>query len=489
MLRTFSHELVADYLDAKPPTPTHDGHARGSENPPPPLLNCPAGAAETQPKSQPIKHNVDNMCDLCRVHWWCDFGPHGLRICLHCRAAAVTNTCAIADDNVYVAAMSTALPRPLDNTTSSEIGASTASLEGGASNGQHGNGTRTANASNNIIDHANVNNHDLKRETSNGEQGSNSNRDNNVLMNTTAGKVAMVVVTPPTVRDDIITHIDRFCGACHRLIIGHGRICFECREDHHHWWVVPCLRCGVLVCVMCSRLHECGGDDINVLSGRPLSLTGDDHRTHTDSVATPVSGMLPTSEIPCQLHSSIRCNKGDECNLAHLPATAANTHKSKLRTWRVKMPTRVLWQPRKLPKFTGACKCEVKRAHTNDNSTNMATPTAKGKAVAEPRVESKIHKLRIGAVPGTWTTVDNPRAQDHSHLSNEGWAAAHSKPQQRTAQQITGPRYFSPGLVDATDSTDSNRNHTDDLPPVGNLTAASPKTQGLDQVKAPACRN
>ena len=95
-------------------------------------------------------------CDLCRVHWWCDFGPHGLPICLHCRAAAVTNTCAIADDNVYVAAMSSVLLRPPDNTDPSKDGAITASLGGGASNGQHDNGTFTANASSNIIDYANT---------------------------------------------------------------------------------------------------------------------------------------------------------------------------------------------------------------------------------------------------------------------------------------------------------------------------------------------
>ena len=174
VLRAFSHELAADYLDAKPPTPTHYGREGSSDVHPSPLLNCPAGAAETQPKSQPIKHNVDNMCDLCRVHWWCDFGPHGLRICLHCRAAAVTNTCAIADDNIYVAAMSPALLRPPDNTDPSDDGAITASLGGGASNGQHDNGTFTANASNNFIDHANIGNHDLKRETNNGNKGANT---------------------------------------------------------------------------------------------------------------------------------------------------------------------------------------------------------------------------------------------------------------------------------------------------------------------------
>ena len=96
--------------------------------------------------------------------------------------------------------MSTALLRPPDNTEPSEDGAITASLGRGASNGQHDNGTFTANASNNIIDHANTGNHDLKRETNNGEQRSTSSRDNDVLMNTTAGQVAMVIVTLPPVR-------------------------------------------------------------------------------------------------------------------------------------------------------------------------------------------------------------------------------------------------------------------------------------------------
>ena len=129
MLRASSHGLAADYVDAKPPTPTHDGQTGGEEICPPSLSKCPAGAAETQSQSQPIKHNVDTMCDLCRARLWCDFDPQGLRICLHCREAGDTNKCAVVDDDVYVAAMSTALLRPLDDTTPSEDGAITAFLE------------------------------------------------------------------------------------------------------------------------------------------------------------------------------------------------------------------------------------------------------------------------------------------------------------------------------------------------------------------------
>ena len=68
VLRAFSNKSVADYLDAKPPAPTHDGQAGCSDLHPLSLSKCPAGAAETQTQSQPIKHKVDNMCDSCRSH-------------------------------------------------------------------------------------------------------------------------------------------------------------------------------------------------------------------------------------------------------------------------------------------------------------------------------------------------------------------------------------------------------------------------------------
>ena len=54
MLRAFANRLFADYLDAKQPTPTHDGQAGGSDLHPTSLSNCPAEAAKTQPQSQPM---------------------------------------------------------------------------------------------------------------------------------------------------------------------------------------------------------------------------------------------------------------------------------------------------------------------------------------------------------------------------------------------------------------------------------------------------
>ena len=114
----------------------------------------------------------------------------------------------------------------------------------------------TADANNDIKDHANVGNHSLKEETTNGNQGGNGNGDDNMLVTTITGKSAMAVVTPPNVRDAIISHTIRICSARGGLILGHGRICFACGDDHHNWCVVPVLRCGVLICVMCSRYHE-----------------------------------------------------------------------------------------------------------------------------------------------------------------------------------------------------------------------------------------
>ena len=62
----------------------------------------------------------------------------------------------------------------------------------------------------------------------------------------------------------------------------------------------------------------------------------------------------------------------------------------------------------------------MKCTFESDDPTNVATTTAKGKAIAKPTAESKIHKLRLGAEPGCWTLVNNSRADDHGHLSNEG---------------------------------------------------------------------
>ena len=154
-------------------------------------------------------------------------------------------------------------------------------------------------------------------------------------MITASGESAVAVVKPTNAQDAIISHIDRICSACHRLIIGFGRICFECREDHHPWCVVPCLRCGVLICVMCSRLHECGGDDVTVRAGRSSSFSGNDHRNHTvddatpvsgklPSVVCPVSGWLPTAKIPCKFHIKQCCRCGGECNFTPKPNCGNN---------------------------------------------------------------------------------------------------------------------------------------------------------------------
>ena len=63
-----------------------------------------------------------------------------------------------------------------------------------------------------------------------------------------------------SVEEWAVNHINIVCSACHRLILGLGRTCFECGEFHHPWSVVPCPRCGALTCIMCLRLHECSGD-------------------------------------------------------------------------------------------------------------------------------------------------------------------------------------------------------------------------------------
>ena len=223
---------------------------------------------------------------------------------------------------------------------------------------------------------------------------------------------------------------------------------------------------------MCSRLHECGGDDVNVQAGRSLSFSGNDHRNHTVDVATPVSGKLPpvvcpvsgwlpTAKIPCKFHMKQCCRRGGDCNFAHLNPTAATRPNNGRKTWTAKTPTQPLTKQCKASVGDGAC------------ATNMAMTATIGKATAKPTARSKTIKLPLGAAPGVWTSTVGSRGCRHSALSNEEWAAAYSKVEQRTAPKIIGPRFFTQRHVGNDDFAENHDDHDVDIITAGNLTAST----------------
>ena len=105
------------------------------------------------------------------------------------------------------------------------------------------------------------------------------------------------------------------------------------------------------------------------------------------------------------------------------------------------------------------------------------------KTMDKPAAKSKPTELQLGAVPGVWTVIDRSLAIGHARLNHEEWATAHPKLTQRIAPQITGPKYFSPRLVDATNVPEHDHGHTHVMSPAGgcaakNTTNRSPTRMG-----------
>ena len=176
------------------------------------------------------------------------------------------------------------------------------------------------------------------------------------------------------------------------------------------------------------------------------------------SVVRPVPGWLPTAKIPCKFHATHCCNKGDDCNFAHLNLTAA-TRPHGCKTWTVKTPTQPLMKQ---------CKAS---AGDGTFANNMATIASVGKAFAKPAAKSTACKLPLGAAPGIWTPIFNSHDHRHGPLSNEEWAAACSKVRQRTAPKITGPRYFAQCHDDQNDYAETDDDQDVDIVTAGILTA------------------
>ena len=116
----------------------------------------------------------------------------------------------------------------------------------------------------------------------------------------------------------------------------------------------------------------------------------------------------------------------------------------------------------------------------SDNTGTCTLITAMAWAIGEappkPAANSKIQRLRPLAPPGHWTVVCSSQGSSIGHLGREGWAVACATVKQPTVPPISGPKFFSPGLVDTSDSAGGSEDHFANATPNGNLTATSPYT-------------
>ena len=102
-----------------------------------------------------------------------------------------------------------------------------------------------------------------------------------------------------------------------------------------------------------------------------------------------------------------------------------------------------------------------------------------GEAPVKPTANRNIPKLRPLAPPGTWTVVCSSHGSSTGHLDREGWAAGCATVERPIVPKITGPKFFSPGLVETSDSAGDSDDHLANATPNGNLTAKSPHTDVL----------
>ena len=153
-----------------------------------------------------------------------------------------------------------------------------------------------------------------------------------------------------------------------------------------------------------------------------------------------------------------------------------------------------MWMPtlyRNLLVAAGSCKTK------HDSTNNMATgTTAKGKTMGviaasggdfvhhdadKPTVKSSTTKLHMGIVPGVWNRMDNSLACRHARLNNEERAMTQPTQRQRTAQTITGPKYFSPRLVEVTYNAEHDLDDKHVVTPAGGCAAKIPQNvDGID---------